>query len=84
LCVGNGPVLCLAAKRAALSGYDTYIVSGASTDTYTELLYEPGAEPLPNLRLLESITGSEEEYFDKLINECDAILVCCEGITINR
>mmetsp|Transcript_30680 Transcript_30680/g.61415 ORF Transcript_30680/g.61415 Transcript_30680/m.61415 type:complete len:337 (+) Transcript_30680:49-1059(+) len=79
LCVGNGPVLCLAAKRAALSGYDTYIVSGASTDTYTELLYEPGAEPLPNLRLLESITGSEEEYFDKLINECDAILVAIDG-----
>jgi hypothetical protein len=27
----------MAAKRAALDGYDTYIVSGASTDLYRQV-----------------------------------------------
>ena len=58
LCVGNGPVLLLAAKRAALEGYQVSVVSGSSTNQYEQLLYEPGAEPLANLKLLETITGT--------------------------
>jgi len=67
--------LCLAAKRAALRGFNTFVVSGSSSEAYEELLYEPGAERLSNLKLLESITGAEEAAFDELLNNCDAIMV---------
>lgn len=79
LCVGNGPILCLAAKRAALGGYNAYVVSGASTEIYEQMLYEPGAEPIPNLKLLESITGADEAMFDSLLSSCEGILVAIDG-----
>lgn len=81
LCVGNGPILLIAAKRAALEGYDVSVVSGASTDSYNNLLYEPGAEPLPNLKLLETITGTPkiEAAFDELLNTCSGIMVAIDG-----
>jgi len=69
----------MAAKRAALDGYDTSIVSGASTDLYRQLLYDLGSDELPNLALLESITGDDEEAFDELLRTADGLIVSIDG-----
>jgi len=81
LCVGNGPVLLLAAKRAALEGYATTVVAGSSYETYMDLLYEGGdySKPVENLVLLESITGPNEQMFDDLLATCDGLLVAIDG-----
>ena len=55
LCVGNGPVLLMAAKRAALEGFDTSIIGGGSTELYESLLYEDAGDyeaRIPNLKIL--------------------------------
>ena len=79
LCIGSGPVLLLAAKKAALRGYETSIISGASTETYRELLYESDAEELSNLKLLETITGPMAAEFDALLAKTDAVIIAIDG-----
>jgi hypothetical protein len=79
LCVGTGPVLCLAAKKAALAGYDTSIIGGEAAESYRQLLSEPGAPEVPNLTILESITGAASDKFDELLGSVDAILLAIDG-----
>ena len=73
LCVGAGPVLCLAAKKAALSGYDTSLIAGASYEGYRQLISNP-EEEVANLKVLESITGGAAAEFDALLGSVDALV----------
>jgi len=81
--VGNGPVMLLAAKRAALEGYDTHVVAAASASRYNELLYSMPfeGETIEGLTLVEQITGDAEPAFDELLATCDALIIAVDGET---
>jgi len=81
LVVGVGPVMLLAAKRAALEGYDTYVVTGNKAGFYKELLYSDvwQGKELPNLTLLEQITGDGEAEFDKLLQSVDGVIMAMDN-----
>jgi len=78
LCIGNGPVLLLSAKQAALRGFETYIISGAQTAAYRKLLYAEGDQELPNLKLIESVTGDDEDFFDNMVAKVEGVIVAID------
>ena len=57
--VGNGPVMLLAAKRAAVEGYDTHVIAASAAGRYRELLTSSPFEgqEIPSLTLVEDISG---------------------------
>ena len=57
--VGNGPAMLLAAKRAAVEGYDTHVIAASAAGRYRELLNSSPFEgqEIPSLTLMEDISG---------------------------